>query len=107
MSWLWKGFGRLYVTKPFELSGEASRRKRKKKRADVHKDAAAEIVLGFLDDAVDDHLFDVEHGEHSRGEDEQDGLRELCAWACAGRGSCVSARAFRVVGGHDCAYRRP
>ena len=57
--------------------------KGKRGKGNVHKDAAAEGVLGLLDDAVDDHLFDVEHREHGRGEDEQDGLRELCAWACA------------------------
>jgi hypothetical protein len=51
----------------------------------VHKDTAAELVPGLLDDAVDDHLFDVEDGEHGGGKDEQDGLSELCTGACAGR----------------------
>ncbi len=59
---------------------------REKGKGNVHEDAAAEVVVGLLDDAVDDHLFDIEHGEHGRGEGEHDGLRELCAWACAVRG---------------------
>jgi len=51
----------------------------------VHKDTAAELVPGLLDDAVDDHLLDVEDGEHGRGKDKEDRLSELCTWACAGR----------------------
>jgi hypothetical protein len=90
LSWLWKGFGRLHVIENVWVERRRINKKKGKERkgkgGDVHKDAAAEIVLGFLDDIVDDHLFDVEHGEHGRGKDEQDGLRELCARACAGRG---------------------
>ena len=48
----------------------------------VHEDTAAELVPGFLDDAVDGHFFDVEDGEDGRAEDVHDSLRNLVAWAC-------------------------
>lgn len=37
-----------------------------------------------MDNAVDGHLLDIEHGQHCCGEDEHDGLRDLRARACAG-----------------------
>ena len=69
--------------KTFEFSREGPAKG--KREGNVHKDTAAEFVLGLLDDAVDDHLFDIKDGEHGRGEDEHDRLRELSAWACTGR----------------------
>lgn len=68
----------------------------------VHKDTAAECVLGLLDDAVDDHLFDVEDGEHGRGKDKHDGLGELRTGACAREGymsvDVASGRITRLTG---------
>ena len=52
----------------------------------IHKDAARELGLGLLDDAVDGHLLHVVYREYSRSEDVYHGLRELGTWACTGRG---------------------
>jgi hypothetical protein len=51
-------------------------------RKDVHKDAAAELVPGFLNDTIDGHFLDVENGKHGRAEDVHDGLCELVSGAC-------------------------
>ena len=60
-----------------------------KRRKDVHEDAAAELVPGLLDDAIDGHFLDVEHGEHGRGKDVHDRLCELVSGACTERSTLV------------------
>ena len=65
----------------------------KEKEGDVHEDAAAERVLGLLDDTVDRHFLDIEHGEHGRAENVHDRLRELVSGArTGGRGRRKRAR---------------